>query len=161
MQPLHIAIGIRVLGTFGKHYSMAYLLICLHESTLFDKYDKHYTQKRIAKWSANITVVRKHRSIFVTSNTKLVWPQLSCVRKLLAFIRSICKFVTYFTVLDELLAFRAHRSECYSIPCAKIITRPGSTIIFSSTCVLSHWSTSTACLPGTLLHTYFSYDLLI
>lgn len=41
----------------------------------------------------------------------------------------------------------------YSMPCAKIITSPGSTIMSSGMCVLSQWRTNTACLPGTLLHT--------
>lgn len=45
----------------------------------------------------------------------------------------------------------------YSMPCAKIITRPGSTIMSSLMCALSQASTSTACLPGTRLHTQFSY----
>lgn len=47
----------------------------------------------------------------------------------------------------------------YSMPWANIMTRPGSTIMCSSTCVLSHCRTSTACLPGTRLQTYFSYNL--
>lgn len=45
------------------------------------------------------------------------------------------------------------------MPCANIITSPGSTIMCSSTWLLSHCKTKTACFPGTLLHTYFSYNL--
>ena len=47
----------------------------------------------------------------------------------------------------------------YSIPWAKIMTRPGSRIISSEIWVLSQAITTTACLPGILLHTYCSYCL--
>lgn len=39
-------------------------------------------------------------------------------------------------------------SKHYSIPCAKIITRPGSTSTSSLMCALSQLSTRTACFPA-------------
>lgn len=41
----------------------------------------------------------------------------------------------------------------YSMPCAKIITKPGSTMTSSVIWLLSLGNTKTACLPGTRRHT--------
>lgn len=48
------------------------------------------------------------------------------------------------------------RESIYSIPCAKIIIKPGSVIISSLTIILSHGNTMTACLPGIRLQLYRS-----
>lgn len=69
---------------------------------------------------------------------------------------STCETISMILALcdvESIIVFIYDIQWLYSMPCAKIITSPGSTIISSGICVLSQWSTSTACLPGTLLHT--------